>query len=133
MPAVKLAESLAEAFNRRSLNEMASLLAETATAEVLDSGFPVEEGRAAISKISFPYLLNNGDANEPLKAQARMIEDTPFVLLCREKTGEADVVMKFQEEEGKIIRIDYLVTGFRRDEMVQLLEPLGIKVILAEK
>ncbi len=40
--------------------------------------------------------------------------------------------MRLQERDGRIARIDYLVTAFRRDEMVDLASPLGIEVCSTE-
>ena len=118
-----LAEKFADAFNRRDVNALGDLLCSDATAEVVGSGWPEEQGRAAILATSIPHIMDEGT---PLAAEARHSGDGVFVLLRRKNGGELDTVLRCQSRDGKISRLDYLVTGFCRAEMARLAEPLGI-------
>ncbi|MBI2923082.1 MAG: hypothetical protein HYY18_18665 [Planctomycetes bacterium] len=121
-----MADRLADAFHRRDMEAMAALLAESATAQVLGSPFPEESGAASIAKTSFPYLLD--DAHEPLFAEARSLKNEECVLLRRKRDGALDVLLRLRLDAGRIARIEYLVTGFRREDMLALVESLGILV-----
>ena len=117
---------LAEAFNRHDKEAMSALLAPDATAQVLGSPFPEEIGAATIATTSFTYLLD--DAARPLGAEARMLKGDACVLLRRQGDGALDVLFRIRHRAGKLTRIEYLVTGFRRDEMLSLVNSLGIPV-----
>ena len=49
-----LADRFASAYNERSLKSLTSLLSNDATAQVMGSPFPVEEGRKKIAETWFP-------------------------------------------------------------------------------
>ena len=100
---------------------MVALLSENATAEVLDSGFPVEEGPKKISVTSFPHIL--GDSDGTLSAE--LWQD--YVLL-RSKDGKLDMAVRLMEQDGKIGRIEYLTIWHRLDDVRKIAEERGIPV-----
>ena len=126
-----LADAFVERFNRKDQDGMVELLCEDATAQVIGSSFPEECGRLDISKTSFSYLLADGDS--PLEAEVRIILGEILILLRKESGGDLDVIIRILERDGKIVRIEYLVTQYRRAEMVRLVEPLGINVCPPEE
>jgi hypothetical protein len=121
-----LARRFAEAFNQRNLQDMAALLADDATAEVLGSGFGIETGRSMITQTSLQHILD--DKRAPLQAEAREIAGDTFVLLLRKSDRSLDVATRLQTANNRICRLEYLVTHFRREEMIRLMEPLKIEV-----
>ena len=125
----QLADDLTFAYNQKSNEGMTALLAEDATAEVIGSGFPVEVGPDVISKTSFPHILD--EVESPLSAEAHEIDGVPVIVLRRKSDGLVDMLMKLKDKSGLIGRIDYLVVHFRRDEMVEMVTPLGLEVCSA--
>ncbi len=124
----ELATAFATAFNRHDVDGMIGLLHEDATAEVLGSGFPEERGVNDIRKKSFPHLLD--EAESAVQAE---VQDNDLVFLRRKQDGALDVAIRIHAHDGKIARIEYLVTHFRRDELVRLAGPRGIVVAPPEE
>jgi hypothetical protein len=114
----------ADAFNARRLEQLADLLSENATAEVLGSGFPVEFGRNQIRSTSLPHLL--GDGNDPLVAE---VWEEDHVLL-REPAGRrrVDSAIRIQAQGRFILRLEYLVLGFRREELERICAAAGYEL-----
>ena len=120
-----LSQQLAEAFNRRDLDAMAALLAPKATAKVLGSEMPTEEGPTTIRDTSLNYLLREEEGS--LQAEACAHEGTDYVLV-RSGKGERplDCAMRVLSAEGQITRIEYLVLWFREAELKQLAADLSL-------
>lgn len=118
--------AFAEAFNDRNLRALTALLCEDARAEVVGSGFPIEEGRDSIASISFPYLMN--EQTPPLRAQVHASAHEHLVLLVQTDTGLLDCVARLHADARGIVQIDYLVPYFCRPAMLKIVEGTGIPV-----
>ena len=120
-----LAEQLGTAFNQRDLDALEALLAPAATAEVLGSGFPVEQGPAKIRETSLAYLL--AEEQGSLKAEAVGVDGGDYVLLRQgQGTRPIDSAIHVISEAGQITRLEYLVLHFRETELRQMAEGLGL-------
>ena len=121
-----LLKRFAGAFNGKDLDGLAELLASDATAEVLNSGFPVEKGREVIRKTSLPYIL---DSEVPLTAEVWVDEGVGYVLL-RESGGNRalDMALRLICAGGAIQRIEYWVQDHRPDDVSRIGVKAGIAV-----
>jgi histidine triad (HIT) family protein len=103
----------AEAFNKRDVAALKSLYAADATAQVMGSPFPEEHGAEDIAKKSLNHML---DEENPLTATAGQITGRPLVLF-RDQTGKLDAAAWVAESDGKIKRMEYIVTWHRAEEL----------------
>lgn len=126
-----LAEQLGHAFNARDLNAMEALLAPSATAEVLGSGFPVEEGPVKIGETSLAYLI--AEEQGSLTAEPLRLEGGDYLLLRQAQgTRPIDSAIRVIGEAGQITRLEYLVIHFRLAELRQMAEGLGLPLAQAD-
>ena len=92
----------AKAYNARSVQAMAALLAPDATTELVGSGFPPEQGAGAIREGSFAHLLEG----QGLAASAIEVEGTAYVAF-READGTLDSLAALTTQDGTITRLRY--------------------------
>ena len=129
MNASPSADAFAERFNARDLEGLAALLAEDATAEVLDSGFPVERGRDVIAKTSLPHIL--GEIDPPLSARVwAATDEEPLVLLVTADDVLDTVVRVIGSEasppNASITRLEYLVGWHRPADLAGIAAAAGL-------
>jgi len=125
------AAKLQRAFNGRDLDAMEALLAPSATAEVLGSGFPVEKGPEEIRKTSLAYLI--AEEQGSLMAEAVKVDGGDYLLLRQAQGARPiDSAMRVICEAGQITRLEYLVIHFRPKELRLLAEGLGLPLAQAD-
>jgi hypothetical protein len=105
------------AFNDKNLDGLGACLAEDASAQVLGSPFPVEEGRDAICATSLPYLLESD-------LQARRV-DHPTIAVVLLRDGCLDVAI---EMDDGIATLRYLTMPHRSDELRTVASDLALRV-----
>jgi histidine triad (HIT) family protein len=109
----EVTKQFAEAFNKRDVATLKSLYAGDATAQVIGSPFPEERGVEDIAKKSLNHML---DEDNPLTACAGQLAGRALVLF-RDQTGKLDVAAYVTEQDGKIKRMEYIVSFHRADEL----------------
>ena len=122
-----LARRFATAYDQRGLEALVALLAEDATALVVDSPFPEEIGRAVIAHTSLPHIL--GDGSDPLRAEPWASPEATHVLL-REASGDRalDTAIRLQARGGRITRLEYLVTWHAAQDLARIAQAIGASV-----
>jgi hypothetical protein len=90
-------KAFVDAFNAGNVDAMAACLAEDAWAEVVDAPFPREQGRSAIRRTSFSYLLG-----QDLTAESESDE-----ILLRDSSGAIDMSLRYRTRDGLMTEIRY--------------------------
>ena len=107
---MKAAREFARHFNSRSTAGIAALIAEDATAEVIGSGLPVEEGRQKILLTSIPYMM--GEQCGTPDAEAVEWRGEPHVVLrAPGADGALVILIAVHTTGGMITRLDYHAAG----------------------
>ena len=102
-----LHQTFADAFNARDLQALVNLLADDATAEVLGSPFPIEQGPDQIAKTSFPHVL---DEQAALRASLGVAEGERWILLrANAGAGPVDTAIRLETKGSSIARVEYVV------------------------
>lgn len=129
MSAQRLSERFQAAFNEQDLRGLVSLLSSDATAEVLDSGFPVERGPEVIAKTSFPHILGIEDGSRRVQARAWVDDEdsTAYVLLLLD--GRLDSAVRVLCTGELIDRLEYVVQPHQPAEVKRLAERAGIATL----
>ena len=94
--------AFARAFNAHDLTAMTALLAPAASATLIGSGFPPEQGAGAIREGSFPHLLE-GDG---LRASVHKHDDRVYVAF-RDEDGMLDSLAALDVVDGVIQALRY--------------------------
>jgi len=110
----EVTKQFAEAFNKRDVAALKALYTADATAQVMGSPFPEERGVEDIAKKSLSHML---DEDNPLTAAAAQIAGKPLVLF-RNQSGKLEAAAWVTENEGKIGRMEYIVSWHRADELI---------------
>ena len=115
------ADSFVDAFNRRDLDALASLVATDAVARVDGAPFPEEQGRAAIRNTSLAYM-----AGEELGLTARTanLPDTPVLLL--DDQGRLDMAVEVRERDGLATSLVYYTMPNRPERVRAVAAAVGL-------
>jgi len=120
-----------QAFNRSDLAALKALLAPDATAEVLGSGFPVEEGRDTIARTSLPHLLDPDAALTASSLAAGEGEDW-ILLRTQEGRGPIDAAIRAVVVGDRVERLEYVVAPHRPVELRRIGAACGLPTVADE-
>lgn len=126
-PRPSLHERFVEAFNTGEIPRVVDLLAPDATAEVIDSPFPVERGRDVIAHTSLPHVL---DSEAGLVASLAVAHGTRWILLRTEEgRGPIDTAIRIDHEGALVTRIEYVVAPHDPSALQAIGAELGLPTV----
>ena len=109
-----------DAFNRRDLDGLVSLLAAGASTELVGSGFEPERGPDRIRAGSLTHML--GGEGEPLVAEAAGVD---LVLLTQGPQGPVDMAVTIEANDGAIERLRFHTLWHDRETVAVMAKAAG--------